>query len=91
MDGATFIRRVRDLAVDDRNIVFVAHARVRMRARNRSPFDVQRALLRGIVEEGPFRNAKGHWQATITGQAAGQVVRVAVALERRLIVITVMV
>lgn len=91
MDGPTFLRRVRELAVDDRNIVFVVHARERMRARRRSPLDVQRVLLRGVVEEGPFRNAKGHWQATIGGQAAGQAVRVVVALERRLVVITVMV
>jgi hypothetical protein len=41
--------------------------------------------------EGPFRNAKGHWQASLFRHAAGEEITCVVAIEwaERLVVVTV--
>jgi hypothetical protein len=52
MTGQAFLREVRELAAQSRNIFIVHHARRRMIQRRFTDEDVQQALLRGQIEEG---------------------------------------
>ncbi|MCA0247075.1 MAG: DUF4258 domain-containing protein [Proteobacteria bacterium] len=89
MSAPAFLRRLRDLAADSKNVFITNHARRRMVQRRHTDEDVRGALLRGIVSEGPFLNDKGHWQATIYRTHADQEITVVAALDDDVIVITV--
>lgn len=89
MSAQVFLRQVRALAVNSSNIFTEIHARRAMAKRGFTDEDVQQTLLRGVVEEGPFRNGRGNWQATIYRMRAGQEVRVVAVLEDGVVVITV--
>lgn len=53
MTGQAFLRAIRELAAQSRNIFIVHHARRRMIQRGFTDEDVQQALLRGQIDEGP--------------------------------------
>lgn len=89
MNRDAFLKRVRELAADTANIFIVRHARHRMIERGHTDEDVVQALRRGMLEDGPFYNSKGHWQATIYRRYAGQEIRVVTVLEDGIVVITV--
>ena len=87
MTGPDFQARTRILAKDSANIAVTTHARERMVERGITDQDVQQALLRGSIVDGPFINAHGNWQATLGRQLAGQEVQVVVALERQDVIV----
>ena len=89
MDRPSFLRRLRELAATSGNIFIVRHARQRMVERGYTDEDVVRVLSKGMIDEGPFLNGRGNWQATIYRMHAGQEIRVAAALESGIVVITV--
>jgi hypothetical protein len=89
MTAQAFLRQIRALAATSGNIFIVRHARKRMIERGFTDEDVQQVLLRGHIEEGPFRNERHSWQATIRRMRAGQEIRVVAVLEEGVIVITV--
>jgi hypothetical protein len=89
MTGPLFLQRVRALAANSANVFIVVHARKRMAERGHTDGDVLQCLRRGIIDEGPFFNARNNWQATLRRTHAGQEIKVVAALEARVIVITV--
>ena len=89
MTGQAFLREVRELAAQSRNIFIVHHARQRMVQRGFTDEDVQQALLRGQIEEGPFRNNRDNWQATMRRMRAGEEIKIVAVLENGVVVITV--
>jgi hypothetical protein len=89
MTGQAFLRAIRELAAQSRNIFIVHHARRRMIQRGFTDEDVQQALLRGQIDEGPFRNNRDNWQATIRRMRAGEEIKVVAILEDGVVVITV--
>ncbi|MBS0522251.1 MAG: DUF4258 domain-containing protein [Proteobacteria bacterium] len=90
MSAPLFLERVRKLAKESKNIFVVGHARKRMLQRGFTDQDIKQALLKGRIDEGPFLNARHHWQATIYRMYAGQEIRVVTVLEGGIVVITVM-
>lgn len=90
MTPAAMLRRIRDLAAVSSNIHYTTHARRRMRQRAVTPAQVERALRTGVIEEGPALDIHGNWKCTMRRFTAGTELRVAVAIDNGLIVITVM-
>jgi hypothetical protein len=82
---------VRELAKDSGNVVFSDHALKRMRQRRVTPQMVLQCLLRGVIVEGPVLSLKGTWELAMQRMAAGEKLRVALAIDlpSRLIIITV--
>ncbi len=82
---------VRELAGDSGNIIFLPHASMRMRQRHISAKMVLECLLRGVIVEGPVLGLKGTWELAMQRMAAGERLRVALAIDMpsRLIIITV--
>lgn len=89
MSASAFLRHVRALATDSRNVFITVHARQRMVQREHTDEDVLGALLKGGIDEGPFFNAKGNWQATIYRRYADLEIKVVAVLDDGVIVITV--
>jgi len=82
---------VRELAGDSGNIIFSPHASKRMRQRNVTAKMVLECLLRGVIVEGPVPSLKGTWELAMQRMAAGEKLRVALAIDlpSRIIIITV--
>ena len=82
---------VRELAGDSGNIIFLPHASKRMRQRHVTAKMVLECLLRGVIVEGPVLSLKGTWELAMQRMAAGERLRVALAIDlpSRLIIITV--
>lgn len=89
MSASAFLRRIRDLAADSGRVFITMHARQRMVQREHTDENVRGALLKGTIDEGPFFNAKGNWQATIYRRYADQEIKVVAVLDDGVIVITV--
>jgi hypothetical protein len=89
MNAAAFLARVRALSALSENVVFTSHARTRMRQRRISDLQVLEVLRRGTVAEGPALDIYGNWKATLRKAVAGEIVHVAAALEKGVVVITV--
>lgn len=91
MKPQAFLARVRALAASSESVVFVGHARLRMRQRGISDLQVLEVLRRGTIVdgEGPAPDVHANWKATLRKTVAGQEVHVAVALADGVIVITV--
>lgn len=84
-------RMIRELAADSDRIVIVPHARRRQRQRHVTRRQVELCLQRGTIQEGPFINAQGDWQANVYRHASGEELMCTVAIQwgEKLIVITV--
>jgi Domain of unknown function (DUF4258) len=82
---------VRELAGDSGNIIFRPHALQRMKQRRVTPKMVLQCLLLGVIVEGPVFSLKGTWEMAMQRMAAGERLRVALAIDlpSRLIIITV--
>lgn len=78
-----FLKRVRAVAQDSHNVVLTKHAKQRMRERHINMSQVLDCLRKGTVSEPAHVDVHGNWKATLERQCAGDVVRVAVALERQ--------
>lgn len=88
--GSDALRVVRALAADTKNIFIIKHAKLRQRQRLITRPQIERCVQKGVVTEGPYLNAHGHWQMNLTRYAAGEEITCVVAIEwvRRVIVIT---
>lgn len=91
MNDATAVKLLREIAGDSANVVFVIHARKRMRERKVTPVQVMECLRSGFVSEPVAIDLHGNWKLTMTHRVAGVELNVGVAIEvpRRAIVITV--
>ncbi len=92
MRRATALKLVRELVRDTDNIVLLPHARKRMKKRSINNRQIEICLRLGIIREGPFMNQHGNWQVTMERLAAGEEMKLAVAIEEetKLLIITVM-
>lgn len=89
MTAQQFTATVRELAAVSGNVVILRHAAQRMHERDIALAQVLEVLRHGRVSEGPALDIHGNWKATMSRSVAGQKTTVAVAIENRLIVITV--
>jgi len=90
-----FLRRLRGLASDSSYVILTRHAKQRMRERRISMTQVMEGLRRGRIVEPAHLTIHGDWKATLEHQCAGDIVRIAVAIEQQddndyAVVITVM-
>jgi hypothetical protein len=95
LNDANFLKRLRQAAADSSNIVVVAHAKQRMRERKINLNQVISCLQKGTVSEPAHLTHRGDWKATVTRRCGGDVISVAVVLEKNehgdyCIVVTVM-
>lgn len=89
MTRAEASKRIRQLAGNSANVVFLPHARSQMRMRHITPAEVLKALSRGAITEGPALDLKGRWRCTMQRLAAGENLSVAVAIcDATLVVVT---
>lgn len=91
LTAAHALKVVRELAADTNNIVIVGHARRRGKQRRINRRQVELCCQMGTICEGPFVNAKGHWQVNLYRHAAGEEMECVVVIDwgRGLIVVTV--
>jgi ribosome-associated toxin RatA of RatAB toxin-antitoxin module len=91
LSTAQALEVIRRIAADTARIFIVEHARRRQRQRTVTRRQIERCCQKGTIVEGPFRNAKGHWQASLFRHAAGEEITCVVAIEwaERLVVVTV--
>lgn len=80
LNDANFLHRLR-AAID--RIVITPHAKKQMKKRRITRFQVETCLKKGRVVEPAHLTIHGDWKATIEHCAAGDVVNVAVALEKQ--------
>lgn len=83
LSDAGFVRKVRAIAKDSYRVVVTRHARQRMKQRRIDMHQVMECLRKGIIFEPAHLTIDGDWKATLEHRCAGDVVRVAVAIERQ--------
>ena len=85
------LRVIRAIAADSAGIVLLGHARRRMKERGFSRADIIGCLQRGSITEGPFMNARGNWQVTMSRLAVGEEMQCVAAIDwaTQVLVITV--
>lgn len=85
------LQYIRSAAAESR-LVWLPHAKQRMRQRRISPAQVLSCLTRGVMTEGPALDIKGYWRCTMERLAAGEEVTVIVSFNsrERVLVISVM-
>jgi hypothetical protein len=75
-------RLISETANDSGRVFYTPHAKQRMRERKITLTQVLDCLRSGTVSEPAHTNLQGNWQCTLTRRNAGDLVRVAAALER---------
>jgi len=95
LNDANFLNRLRLIVADSSKVVLLRHAKERMRERKVSFRQVLDCLRLGRLAEKAHQSIQGDWKATLEHQCAGEIVRVAVAIEEQesgdlAVVITVM-
>ncbi len=83
LSDAGFVKRLRSICQDTDRIVLTQHARQRMRQRRINMRQIVQCLRLGHIAEPAHPTIHGDWKATVEHQCAGDVVRVAVAIERQ--------
>lgn len=83
LNDANFIKKVRAIAKDSHRVVITRHAKQRMRQRRINDRQVLECLRKGHIAEPAHLTIQGDWKATLEQQCAGDVIRVAVAIERQ--------
>lgn len=82
LSDAGFLKKLRAIAKDSNRVVLTKHARQRMKQRRISQRQVMECLRHGRIYEPAHLTIQGDWKATLEHQYAGDVVRVAVAIEQ---------
>ena len=82
LSDAGFLKKLRVIAKDSNRVVLTKHAKLRMRQRRINDRQVFECLRKGRIVEPAHLTIQGDWKATLEHQDAGDVVRVAVAIER---------
>ena len=83
ISDAAFIKKLRAVAKDSYRVVLTPHAKQRMKQRRINLRKVLDCLRKGRIYEPAHLTIHGDWKATLEHQCAGDVVRVAVAIERQ--------
>lgn len=83
LSDAGFLKKLRAIAQDSAHIVLTDHAKKRMRQRRIGLRQVIECLRRGRIAEPAHLTINGDWKATIEHQHAGDMVKVAVAIEKQ--------
>ena len=83
LSDASFVKKLRAIAVDSHRVVLTDHAKQRMKQRRITLRQVLECLRRGRIDEPAHVTIHGDWKATLEHQYAGDVVRVAVAIEKQ--------
>ena len=78
-----FLRKLRAIIMDSHRVVLTKHAKQRMRQRRISQRQIMECLRKGRICEPAHLSIHGDWKATLEHQYAGDMVRVAVAIERQ--------
>lgn len=84
------LKVLREIGAETKNIVVVCHGKKRAKQRSVTRRQIELCVQRGTIQEGPFLNDKGHWQATLYRHAAGEELWCVVAIDwpSKVIVIT---
>lgn len=95
LNDANFLKRLRTAVADSSRVIVMAHAKKRMRERKINQNQIIACLQKGVICEPAHLTTHGDWKATVTHRVAGDVIRVAVAIQIKdngdyCIVITVM-
>lgn len=83
LTDAGFLKRLRAIVKDSHRVVLTKHAKQRMRERRINQRQIMECLLKGRIYEPAHPTIQGDWKATLEHQYAGDLVRVAVAIERQ--------
>ena len=83
LTDAGFLKKLRAIAKDSLRVVLTKHAKQRMKKRRINQRQVMECLRKGWIYERAHLTIQGDWKATIEHPYAGDLVRVAVAIERR--------
>ncbi len=75
------LRDIQALAADSANIVQLVEASKKAQKRGITRPQIECCVRKGTIQEGPFRNERGDWQATLYRHAAGEELRVVVILK----------
>ncbi len=80
MTAPVALRIIRAAAAESR-VVWLLHAKKRMRQRHITPSQVLSCLLKGVITEGPAMDNKGYWRCTMQRLAAGEEITVVVSFQ----------
>lgn len=91
MSRPAALQIIRSAAAESR-LVWLHHAKKRMRQRRITPAQVISCLLKGVMTEGPAMDIKGYWRCTMERLTAGEEIQVVVSFSARdrVLVISVM-
>lgn len=82
LNDANMLRLIRQIAEDTGAIFVEPHAKKRMKQRHITRMQVVACLRCGVIEEPAHTNIRGNWQCTLRHLHAGDLVRVAAAIEK---------
>lgn len=83
LSDAGFLRKLRAIVKDSHRVVLTKHAKQRMSQRRINQRQIMECLRKGRIYEPAHLGIQGDWRATLEHQYAGDVVRVAVAIEEQ--------
>ena len=83
LTDAGFLKKLRATVKDSHRAVLTKHAKQRMGQRRINQRQIMECLRKGRINEPAHLTIQGDWKATLEHQYAGDVVRVAVAIERQ--------
>ncbi|MFI5021151.1 MAG: DUF4258 domain-containing protein [Alphaproteobacteria bacterium] len=81
MTAPVALRIIRSIAADSSRVVWLAHAKRRMRQRRITPAQAISCLKKGVIIEGPALDSKGYWRSTMQRLSAGEEVTVVVSFK----------
>lgn len=82
LNDANMLRLIREIAADSGNVFITPHAKSRMKERHITRTQVLECLRRGVIAEPAHENVQGNWKCTLRHIHAGDMVRVAAAIEK---------
>lgn len=82
LNDVNMLRIIRELASNSGNVFIEPHARKRMKQRSITRTQVYACLQFGVIDEPAHENIRGHWKCTLRHHHAGDLVRVAAAIEK---------
>jgi hypothetical protein len=88
LDPVPTLAEIREIAADTANIKTVLPTPTRKaKKRGITRRQIELCCQKGTMEEGPFRNEKGDWQATLFRHAAGEEMRCVVIIKEGVLII----
>jgi hypothetical protein len=88
LDPVPTLADIRAIAADTANIkTFLPTPRKKAKRRGITRRQIELCCQKGTMEEGPFKNEKGDWQATLFRHAAGEEMRCVVIIKEGVLII----